>query len=557
MSSTSDTRRDPFVLGLAVAVAIAGVLVHIGIGPADTYWTIDNGGKALALESLLAHPGRPGLDYPGRSLDPELRWFPQPLAGAEPYARVRDGRIVSQYLSPFVTLTWPFARWLGFGGLAVLPALGAGLSVALAGALAARRSGRRAGRTAAAVLALASPLLFYGSVLWEHTLAAALATGALLALTGATTKPPRPMLAGLLVGATVLLREETALLAIALVLVLALTGGRRELPRFVAGLVPGLLALALFQKLATGAWGGVRLDANQPVPLVHAGAALRGLLLDPGASGLPILAALVPLVLLAAARLAPPDGRTAPALRTVGLAGLATVSALALARFPGGEDEALALIGSNSALVFLPWTLALAFLPRRQPAPHDPLDRVVLAFVALFVLLVPERSITGIHPAPRMLLVVLPAAAVIAAERFPAGRLPAGAFLVTLLLGGAWGVRSLQLLHDKREAAADLAAALDADPRRIVATDLFWLPTELASLWDRKEFHLVTGSADLAELARRAAAAGEREMLIVTTVGQLAAPAAATVRNPRLPAFSVDLHVQRLGGSPEPAGDSP
>lgn len=47
------------------------------------------------------------------------------------------------------------------------------------------------------------------------------------------------------------------------------------------------------------------------------------------------------------------------------------------------------------------------------------------------------------------------------------------------------------------------------DPRRVVATDLFWLPTELPSLWRSKQLHLVRGPDDLARSrARRPPAAG-------------------------------------------------
>jgi len=61
----------------------------------------------------------------------------------------------------------------------------------------------------------------------------------------------------------------------------------------------------------------------------------------------------------------------------------------------------------------------------------------------------------------------------------------------------------------------------------------------------------VPGSKDLAELAVRAAEYGERELVVATVAGTIPRPPAATVRDPRFPAFSIDLHVQDLGRGQE------
>jgi hypothetical protein len=531
---------DPVVASLAAAVTASGFLLHTLLGPAGTSWTIDDAGKRLVLANLREDPGRTWIRYPGVVLDPELRWFPQPLDGAEPYGLRRNGRVVSQYLSAFVWLTLPIERLLGEPGLVALPALGAGTAVLLTGTLAARRSGRGAGRIAALILALASPLPFYASVFWEHAPAAALVAGVFLALAG--TDRPRPLPAGALASTACLLREEMLLLLIACATALALTGRRHEIPRFLAGAAAGVTAWLVMQRIATGSWTGVHVAVNAPVPLVHAAKAARALLLDPGCSGVPLIAVLA-LVALLATRFA-----------AAAAAGLAAVSAAALARFPGGEDPALALIRSNSALVFVPWVIAVAGLRAGAagPARRDFLIVAPLLFVAAFVALVPERSITGVHPGPRMLLPMLPAAAVLAAERFPRRAPAAVAFSLTLIVAAAWSVRSLALLNDKRDTSAILHRALAADPRRIVATDLFWLPTDAAPLWDRKQFHLVRGPADLDELARRAAGAGEREMLLVTAPGRVAAPPLVALRPTRLPAFAADFHVRPLTAGAAP-----
>jgi hypothetical protein len=179
-----------------------------------------------------------------------------------------------------------------------------------------------------------------------------------------------------------------------------------------------------------------------------------------------------------------------------------------------------------------------------------------------------------------MLLPALPVFAAIAAEqarrackawrevgetgrRSPGGVLRLAPLLLLFAIGIAWNVRSLELLAGKRAVAGAIATGLtaatgthaEADGTRdggapalpIVATDLFWLPTEMAALWDRIEFHLIRGPADLQELSRRAAAHGAKGITLVTAPGSVRGEApVAKIRDPGYPAFSVDVHVQRL-----------
>ena len=93
------------------------------------------------------------------------------VIGALDAAR-RDGRVLSQYHAPFVWLAVLPARALGDAGQAVWPAFGAGLAVWWTGRWAFGLLGPAAGVIAAGLALFASPLLFYASVFWEHTLTA-------------------------------------------------------------------------------------------------------------------------------------------------------------------------------------------------------------------------------------------------------------------------------------------------------------------------------------------------------------------------------------------------
>jgi hypothetical protein len=528
---------------LALLATALGVLLSARLGAPGTFWTIDDAGKFLALENLRADPASPWIAYPGESVDPGYRFFPQPLSGSERYGALRDGHVVSQYLSPFVWLALPGFAASGVAGLALWPALGAGAAVACTGALGTALGGTHAGRIAAALLLVAAPLPFYSAVFWEHTLAVALAAGAFVALAG---DRPAGMGAGLLLAGAIFLREELTLLLAAVVAALA---ARRELAAAVrttlAG-VAGIGARAAFHFLSSGTWTGVHADVNRPDPFRHAAVAFEGLLAGPGLSGVPSLAPVAVLGVLVAGRLAPPRARAA--LVASAAVALAAISGLAWRAYPGGEDAALALLRSNSALVFLPWALLAPFLPLPRSGALRRLGGAALLFVLLFLILVPERSITGVHPGPRMLLPVLPLAAASAAVAARRDRATAVLLIPLALLSAAWSVRSLHVLHAKRALSARTAAALLAEPERTVVTDLFWLPTDQAALWKEKRFHLVGSDAGFRRLTAAAATQGETALLVVATPGRVAGAPLARIEDPALPAFSVSIHRVDLAG---------
>lgn len=529
-------RAVPWILALAVTAA--GAALHARIGPPDTYWTIDNGGKALVLRAALA--GRATLDYPGRDADPGFAFYPLPLAGAETYAKRRGGDVLSQYQSPFVWMTVPFAAAFGFAGLAAWPALGGGACVLLAAAFARRRTGSHAsGVLAATLTAIASPLLFYSSVFWEHAAAGALAGGGLLLIDDDAR--PRPWRAGALLAGACLLREEMALLLAAAVLALAM--GRRVRAAAATAIAggAGIAALSLFHRVTSGSWTGIHLGVNRPVPFAHFVDAARGLFLDAGFAPLPWLLPAAALAAWLVARRRPRlDRYASPAAALL----LGAVAAAAYAVYPGGDDRALALTRSNSALVFVPWILvAFAWGDRRLRRA----DLALGLFVLLFLALVPERTITGVHPGPRLLLFPLvPLAAAALAEGIAAAPRASLALAPLALVAILWNVRALDLLHDKRALAGRIAAAIRARPEPVVATGLFWLPAELPSLWAEKRFHLAGDDRAARALVARLTARGERALLVVDRPGSLQGDPVATVRGDGLPAFSVDLGVVTL-----------
>src|SRR5579859_2830463 len=215
------------LLGVALVLGAAGAAL-----PRAGFWHSDEGARFLQLLNLRLGPQ--GLDtairYPGRAVDAALQFVP-----FHPKQRRVDatGNIYLQWPIFLPLLTWPFYQALGLAGLYVLPLLGT-----LGACWGSYRLARTAGAPPTAawltipLLGLATPLGFYSWVFFEHTLAAALVTGAVLLILQGHRRGDRRrlFLAGIALGAAIYLRSELYVLVLALGLVGSgyLVGARRQ-----------------------------------------------------------------------------------------------------------------------------------------------------------------------------------------------------------------------------------------------------------------------------------------------------------------------------------------
>jgi len=138
--------------------------------PADTFWSLDEGGKYIYLQNViqtgdLAAP----LVYPGLEHDPGLNFVPL-------YFFIKQaGAIFSWWPVWFPLTSLPFFRIFGWAGLFCLPALAGAFSVFLAGLIFQTIQPQKPwlAQVAALLTGLATPLAFYATRYWEHTLASA------------------------------------------------------------------------------------------------------------------------------------------------------------------------------------------------------------------------------------------------------------------------------------------------------------------------------------------------------------------------------------------------
>lgn len=235
-------------LGLVVIVVVcssAYALAGWYLSGPRTFWSSDSAVRFVQLESLRRHGYRSlAALYPAEDVDALHRFYPI----AEGFSYRREGRTYLSYPWLFPLVAAPFYGWLGHGGLVVVPAAAAVAASALAAAAA---GGVAAGQLAAGLLVgLASPLLVYAAVFWDHAVVTSLAAGGLYLLLSAMVDErsarPRALWAGALLGMGPWLRNEAYLFAAAVLLGLWVSGGRRIIPAVLTGMALPLVPLWIY-----------------------------------------------------------------------------------------------------------------------------------------------------------------------------------------------------------------------------------------------------------------------------------------------------------------------
>lgn len=233
-------------VGWAVIVcAVLYVVVAMLLARHGEFWSPDSAVRFVQAESLRRAAFRDAaVPYPAAALDPDGRFFP-----AGPWFHFMSaGRHYFSYPPYFPALAGVLYHGLGYPGLLVIP-LAAGVAILL---ITAWFLGFVAPRLAAAgvvAVGLGTPLLVYSVVFWDHSLVAALGSGALavtaMALRDDARSAGRPLaFAGALLGAGLWFRNEMYVLGVAIATGWLLWGGAERVRGAVAlGTAAGLVAL--------------------------------------------------------------------------------------------------------------------------------------------------------------------------------------------------------------------------------------------------------------------------------------------------------------------------
>ncbi len=228
-------------------------LVWVFLSPRQIFWSLDEGGKYLYLQSIL-QTGRVDtpLLYPARALDPGLQWVPLY------YFIQRGDELHSWWPIALPLVSLPFYRIFGWLGLFLLPALAGAISAGLTGVLVRRLTQSETwGMVALVLTGLATPVAFYATRFWEHTLSTAGVLGALLGMLDADERGRirSAVLAGISGSLAVFFRPDAAFLLIGFGLVLLVRRPRLGLVTAISALVVSVPWMALNQWTAGNPFG--------------------------------------------------------------------------------------------------------------------------------------------------------------------------------------------------------------------------------------------------------------------------------------------------------------
>ena len=199
--------------------------------PPAPQWITDNGNKYIVMRNL-AETGSPSIRHPA----PEF--FP---TGGFHFVRHR-GHIRSFYPEYYPALAAKWWKLTGDRGLVWLSMLGTAAAVALLTLILGERRG-----LVPFLLAFATPMCFFSFLLWEMTWSVFLSLAAWILV-----QKKRYVVAGAVLGASLLLREEAYFFAFALTVALACRKDFKGAAKFLLGMAALTIPIWIWQYLEFG-----------------------------------------------------------------------------------------------------------------------------------------------------------------------------------------------------------------------------------------------------------------------------------------------------------------
>jgi hypothetical protein len=514
----------------AHAAALAAVLMAlVAVTGTGSSFSADEGAAIVQARHLAKGQGWV-VDHPLPQADPTGRNYPLELS-------TRGPRGTAPFVKhPLYALLLAGADRLGgITAMVLLSVAGTVVAAALGGALAARL-GAGLTRPALWVVGLASPLLFDGYLVIAHTLAAALATAAVVSALRALEGRPPPAAAaaaGACVAAAALLRNEAAFWGLGLGVVAGALALRRRSGRGAAlAVAVAAPVAALGAHVGEQAWIDEILSGHA-VPLGGASLSTTGLLggrlrslaltwLRPCYPGHSVAGVLL-MVMLAAVVVGVVAARRRPARSDVAVVGAVAAGAAA---------GALAVAPANVVPGLLAaFPLAAAGLAALDTKVVQPLaGRLAVGSFALFALAVAATQYPtggsgewgGRYFAlglPVLVPVLLAALGSLGSTLDRSARRVAAAGLVACSLAmTAMALSSLRHVHEvtgRLTAAVDRAGAVTGADRPVVVATRGAVPRLAWATFDRQRWLLSTPGG-LADVGGRLRGAGIARIVVVT-----------------------------------------
>jgi hypothetical protein len=451
------TRRHE-VLALMLATLIVAVVL-IATQPRNVFWGPDSGNHFIQTLSIL-RTGHIAIEHR----------FPI----GHHFVDIAN-KTYSTYSPAFPAAAAPFCAALGYWGLFVLPILGTLLMIALLPALTARSIA-----IPGILLVFGTPVLWYTIVFWEHTIAAGLAVAAFI-----LAERERPLIAGLLAALSTMFREEGYIVIVSIAIAMLVM--RKRPWSFVLAAVVALVPWWLFNWVLFGNPLGLHAAIYNSIAQGNKLENFYPFLLEFSSKRVVCIA--VALLMLAI-----PFKR----LFLVGAAAGFVVLTVSLFLSPAPMRETLYTQGLFPAIPFS----AAMFLGLSRSWREQRFRIVTVAAGILLTTLIVNQADFGMTWGPRHYFWMFPLIIVMALESIPASRLIAIAAIVLAICSIAIQFEGIRILRMKLRFSESLLTAVHTDPSRVVVTDVFWIPEDLASEFFIKDIAFVRNDQEFAAFAR-------------------------------------------------------
>lgn len=247
---STSRKVDISIIAVSIIFFIFSLLL-VHSRPEGVLWSLDEGGKYIYLQSVIQEGKITApLIYPGRTLDPNLDFIPL-------YFFVKYGQqAFSWWAYGFPLTTLPFYLSFGWLGLYILPAFCGAISLWLTGKITGHllndASWWRLGT--AIITGFATPILFYSTMFWEHTIATACILGAIYFL---LTLPLNRLwvnssISGLLIAIAVFYRPESVAVLAGIGFALILCHKYKKSIIFGLSFLVGIIPFVIFNIYTTG-----------------------------------------------------------------------------------------------------------------------------------------------------------------------------------------------------------------------------------------------------------------------------------------------------------------
>jgi len=201
------------LIGMIGLILFTIYIVLVAFRPQRVFWSLDEGGKFIYLQNVIRNgdPKAP-IAYIGQSVDEDLRFVPLY------YWKKKDNAIFSWWPTGFPLISLPLYRLFGWIGLYILPALGGALTSVLGGIMVEelKISSKNLPVLTTIIIGLTTPIAFYSTLFWEHTVSTAMLMSLILTvLLAVRSNNPIWLIFGVISGAiSVFFRTESSIIVI-------------------------------------------------------------------------------------------------------------------------------------------------------------------------------------------------------------------------------------------------------------------------------------------------------------------------------------------------------